>query len=85
MIALKEKSYIPKPVKRTYMPKKNGKKRPLGIPTIEDRIVQQSVVNVISPKFEDEIFHKLLLVFDSNFIIVLANIPTTSSTMDATK
>ncbi|WP_257985286.1 reverse transcriptase domain-containing protein, partial [Bacillus sp. T33-2] len=32
-------------------------KRPLGIPTIEDRIVQQSVVNVLQPKFEDQLFH----------------------------
>lgn len=55
---LKERKYVPKPVNRVYIPKKNGKKRPLGIPTIEDRIVQQSVVNVISPKFENEIFHK---------------------------
>lgn len=58
LVTLKERSYEPKPVKRVYIPKKNGKKRPLGIPTIEDRIVQQSVVNVISLKFENEIFHK---------------------------
>lgn len=55
---LRNREYKPTPVKRVYIPKKNGDKRPLGIPVIKDRIVQQSVVNVLSPKFEDGIFHK---------------------------
>ena len=55
--SIRNQAYNPLPVKRVEIPKEDGSKRKLGIPTVTDRLIQQAVAQVLTPIYE-RIFHR---------------------------
>lgn len=80
LCALRSGKYKPKAVRRVEIPKPDGGKRKLGVPTVIDRMIQQAIIQVLQPIYEP-LFQTTVMVSDQNEVHIRQSAKRWNTTM----